>query len=175
MGGGDGAGPVTAGSQITVDVPLGIDPALSSFVYLEARLADEARYDEWEALWADDARYWVPRHEGTDTEREVSYILDNRQRLASRVAQLKTGARHAQTPPSSMRRLITNLEVIGRDGSSVTVSSNFALFEHRFTTTIWAGRYLHTIRTSGAELRLVHKTVHLVNAADALPTMAFLI
>ncbi|MHB8467251.1 MAG: aromatic-ring-hydroxylating dioxygenase subunit beta [Acidimicrobiales bacterium] len=166
---------MTDGARVVVDLATGVDAALAAFVHLEARLADEARYDEWEALWADDARYWVPRREGADTEREVSYILDNRRRLASRIAQLKTGARHAQTPPSSMRRLITNLEVTDRDDSTVTVGSNFALFEHRYTTTVWAGRYLHRIRTSEPDLRLVEKTVHLVNAADALPTMAFLI
>ena len=30
------------------------------FLYLEARLADESDYDGWEALWTDDAIYWVP-------------------------------------------------------------------------------------------------------------------
>ena len=166
---------MTGATQITVDLPIGVDPVLAAFVYLEARLADEARYDEWEDLWADDARYWVPRREGADSEQEVSYILDNRRRLASRIAQLKTGARHAQVPPSNMRRLITNLEIVGRDESTVTVGSNFALFEHRYATTIWAGRYLHRIRISQPALQLVEKTVHLVNAADVIPTMAFLI
>ncbi len=74
-----------------------------------------------------------------------------------------------------MRRLITNLEFVGRDECTVTVGSNFALFEHRYATTIWAGRYLHRIRITEPALQLVEKTVHLVNAADAIPTMAFLI
>ena len=30
------------------------------FLYREARLADEARYAEWLALWTDDGVYWVP-------------------------------------------------------------------------------------------------------------------
>jgi 3-phenylpropionate/cinnamic acid dioxygenase small subunit len=162
-------------SGAALDAAAGIDPALVAFVYLEARLADEARYTEWEALWDDDACYWVPRHPGADPDRDVSYIYDNRRRLASRVAQLNTGARHAQTPPSQMRRLITNLELMDRDDTTVTVGSNFVLFEQRFALTIWAGRYLHRIRINGPQLRLIEKTVHLVNAADPIPTMAFLI
>jgi 3-phenylpropionate/cinnamic acid dioxygenase small subunit len=154
---------------------VGVEPAVAAFIYLEARLADEARYSEWEGLWDDDARYWVPRHPTADPEKEVSYIFDNRRRLASRVAQLNTGARHAQTPPSQMRRLITNLELLDRDDDTVTVGSNFVLFEHRDTMNIWAGRYIHRIRERGGDLRLVEKTVHLVNAAAPLPTMAFLI
>jgi 3-phenylpropionate/cinnamic acid dioxygenase small subunit len=166
---------VTDTAGVAVDKAAGVDPALAAFIYLEARLADEARYDEWEALWDDDARYWVPRHPDADPDAEVSYIYDNRRRIASRIAQLRTGARHAQTPPSTMRRLIANLEVLERDDDTVTVGSNFALFEHRYTTTTWAGRSVHRIRTSGETLRLVEKTVHLVNAEAALPTMAFLV
>jgi hypothetical protein len=30
------------------------DAEILSFLYLEARLADEGRYSEWEALWVDD-------------------------------------------------------------------------------------------------------------------------
>jgi 3-phenylpropionate/cinnamic acid dioxygenase small subunit len=152
-----------------------VEPGIAAFIFLEARLADESRYAEWEALWDDAARYWVPMHEGADPESEVSYIYDNRRRIASRVAQLKTGVRHSQTPPSKMRRLITNLELLAHDETTVTVGSNFVLFEYRFGLTTWAGRYIHRVRVHDAELRLVEKTVHLVNAGGPVPTMAFLI
>src|ERR1700730_3107539 len=69
-------GVVTDVSGVAIDLPVGVEPAIAAFIYLEARLADEARYTEWEALWDDDARYWVPRHEGADPDAEVSYIYD---------------------------------------------------------------------------------------------------
>ena len=33
---------------------------IETFLYREARLMDEHAYDEWLALWTDDALYWVP-------------------------------------------------------------------------------------------------------------------
>lgn len=33
---------------------------VEQFLYREARYADEHDYDAWEALWTDDALYWVP-------------------------------------------------------------------------------------------------------------------
>lgn len=153
-----------------------VDAALVDFVYLEARLADEARYGEWEALWHDtDALYWVPRHEAADPETEVSYIYDNRPRIAKRIAQLNTGARHSQTPPSKMRRIISNFELVASDDVSTTIAANFVLYEYRFTMIPWAGRYVYRIRTDGDELRLAAKTVHLVNGDGAVPTMSFLV
>jgi 3-phenylpropionate/cinnamic acid dioxygenase small subunit len=156
-------------------VAAGVEPALVAFIYREARLADEARYSEWESLWDDDATYWVPMSPDADPETTVSYINDNRTRIRSRVAQLNTGVRHSQTPPSVLRRTVSNFEVVDEEGDTVTIASNFILAEYRFTVTLWAGRYLHTIRRTTDGLRLAGKTVHLVNAGGPIPTMAFLI
>lgn len=154
----------------------GVDTALVDFITAEARLADEARYSDWLALWHErDALYWVPMHENADPEREVSYIYDNWPRIAKRIAQLKTGARHSQEPPSKLRRIISNFEVVAHDDVSTTVASNFVLYEYRFSLVTWAGRYLHRIRTDGPELKLAGKTVHLVNGAAPISTMSFLI
>jgi 3-phenylpropionate/cinnamic acid dioxygenase small subunit len=152
-----------------------VDPALVAFIYHEARLADEARYSEWEALWDDNARYWVPMSPDADPETQVSYINDNRTRIRSRVAQLNTGVRHSQTPPSVLRRTVSNFEVTDAADGVVTVASNFVLVEYRFAVTLWAGRSLHAIRRTEAGLRLAGKTVHLVNAGGPIPTLAFLI
>ena len=165
----------STGSVPSAPVGAPVRPELAAFIFMEARLADEARYSEWEALWTDDARYWVPMGEDHDPETRLSYIYDNRQRIRSRVAQLNSGARHSQTPPSRMRRLIGNLEQLGGDDRSVTVASNFVLFEHRFEMTTWAGRYIHRIETGSDGLRLIEKTVHLVNAGGPIRTLSFLI
>ncbi len=90
---------------------------VEEFLYLEARLADENDYDAWEALWTDDAVYWVPAGRAdADPHTSVSVIFDNRRRISTRLSQLRTGKRYAQAPASSMRRLISNIEIIGPAG-----------------------------------------------------------
>jgi 3-phenylpropionate/cinnamic acid dioxygenase small subunit len=75
-----------------------------------------------------------------------------------------------------MRRLVSNLEVVDRAADVTTVSSNFALYEYRYALTVWAGQYVHKIRTRpDGGYELAAKTVHLVNAGGPIPTMAFLI
>lgn len=154
--------------------------AIEQFIYREARLADEQRYDEWESLWTDDAIYWVPANgDQIDPERQMSIIFDNRARIATRVKQLNTGKRHSQTPPSRLRRLISNFEPLepesGRE-DDFGVGVNFILYESRERgVTMWAGRTHYTLRRVGEELRMARKTVLLVDNDRPLPTMSFLI
>ena len=150
--------------------------AVHQFLYHEARLQDEHRYDDWEALWAaEDTLYWVPMREGADPAREVSYIYDNRARLASRIRQLNTGLRHSQAPHSKLRRLISNIEIIDREGH-IDVQSNFILVESRRSLqTIWSGRTTHRLVLQDEQLRIKSKTVLLVNCEQPLGNLAFLV
>jgi 3-phenylpropionate/cinnamic acid dioxygenase small subunit len=155
---------------------------IEAFLYLEARLADESRYAAWEALVADDMHYWVPKGAADyDPANRLSYINDNRPRLATRIRQLETGVRHAQTPPSPMRRIISNIEVLAVDDVAGTyaVGSNFVLYELAVqsgaTLRVWPGRVTHRLRRIGGELRMSQKIVELVTASVPQWNMAFLI
>jgi benzoate/toluate 1,2-dioxygenase beta subunit len=156
---------------------------IEQFIYAEARYADEHDYDSWEALWTDDALYWVPAGgdlpdpaSGGDPGERMSVIYDNRRRIATRLAQLRTGKRHAQTPPSNLRRVISNIEVLAREQDEIVAAANFILAESRERgTEIWAGRVTYRLRMTDDRLRLAAKTVLLVNRDRPLPTLAFLI
>ena len=158
---------------------------VEALLFLEARLADESRYEEWLALMTDDVRYWVPSGRADyDPDTRISFVNDNRSRLETRVRQLLTGVRYAQTPPSPMRRVISNLEIEATEddmitGGTITAGSNFVLYELSAQATnelrIWAGRATHRIRRVDGELRIAAKTVELVNASQPLPTLAFLL
>ena len=159
---------------------------VEAFLYLEARLADESRYDDWLALFDVETHYWVPSGPADydpASATKVSYINDNRSRLETRVRQLGTGVRYAQTPPSPMRRVIGNLEILGHahDGADefVDVASNFVLHELSAQATnevrVWAGRATHTLRRADGTFLIRRKVVELVNASRPIPTLAFLL
>lgn len=151
--------------------------SITQFVYREARLADEHDYDGWEQLWTEDALYWVPLPRSRENPmKHVSVIYDNRNRIRTRLAQLRTGKRWAQSPASNLRRVISNIEVLETHDTEVVVGANFMLFEakERFVET-WAGRVTYKIRSVDGELRLASKTVDLVNAGKPLSSMGFLI
>ena len=159
----------------TVDID--VLRAAEQFVYHEARLCDEHRYAEWEALWTDDAVYWVPANgDDTDPTRQMSILFDNRARIATRIRQLSSGTRHAQSPPSRLSRLVGNVMITADDSTDLDVSSTFVLHESRTRgLTTWAGRVDHTLRRGPEGLRMARKTVRLVDNDQALFTLAFLV
>ena len=155
--------------------------AVADFLYREARLADEARYAEWLALWTDDGVYWVPATTDADAdpERHLSHVYDNRARIETRVKLLQTGVRYSQEPASLMRRLVSNIEVEAAPDGELIAGSNFILAELAVQAKRelhwWAGRATHRLRRVEGQLRMSRKTVVLVNAAEPLPNLAFLI
>ncbi len=154
---------------------------ICGFLYMEARLADESCYAEWEALVEDDMVYWVPRGEGDyDMDKQVSITADNRPRLRTRIAQLATGKRHAQVPVSYMRRIISNIEAFPHPAGGYRVLSNFVLYELRRSSTrtieIWPGRIEHHLRRrADGSLGMFFKKVVLINGDEAVPSLAFII
>ena len=151
--------------------------AVERFIAHEARLADEARYKEWEALWSDDALYWVPANrDDADPTRHISYIHDNRQRIASRIGQLLTGTRHAQTPPSRIHRVLSTPECSFNADGSVAATATFMLMEIRNDEQrLWSGRVEYLLEREDGGFRMRRKKVLLTDNAVPIRALPFLI
>jgi benzoate/toluate 1,2-dioxygenase beta subunit len=163
-------------------VPDGFDVRdVEQFLYREARFADESDYDSWEALWTDDALYWVPAgNDDAHPLEQMSVIYDNRNRISTRLKQLRTGRRYAQAPPSNLRRSISNIELLGgratATGTDLEVGANFLVLESRARGNhLWGGRVTYRLRRVDGALRMSYKRVVLVDRDKPIPTLGFLI
>ena len=150
---------------------------VEQFIYTEAQLMDEHRYDEWLALWADDVLYWVPSgRDELDPKREISLIYDDRVRLQVRITRLKSGFAHAQEPKSRMRRVVSNIVINEEESGEISAQSNFLLAElRRGKQDIFAGRSIHRLRPYTGSFKLVSKKVLLVNNNEPIDNLTFLI
>lgn len=150
---------------------------IEQFLYREARLMDTHAYDEWLALWADDALYWVPANEDEiDPRRHVSIVYEDRTRLEDRIVRLKSGAAYAQDPKSRLSRVIGNIEVAEQENGEVVVRSTFHLTAvRRGRMDIFAGRTTHRLRPSGDSFQILYKKVELVNNDEVIRNLTFLL
>ena len=150
---------------------------VSQFLFREARYADDHRYEDWEALWADDGIYWIPANgDDIDPERQMSIIYDNRSRIRLRVRQLMTGKRHTQEPQSRLRRIVGDIEVLKEDARELQVTCNTMIFESALRgDVIWASRNEFVLRRDGDDFKIARKKVALVNNDKAIFTLSFLV
>ena len=71
------------------------------FLMHEARLLDEAKFDDWLALFTADAWYWVPSEPNQDNPHDtVSLMYDDRRLLETRVRRLASPRMYSQEPRS---------------------------------------------------------------------------
>ena len=82
------------------------------FLLHEARLLDEAKFDDWLALFTADGWYWVPSEPGQDNPHDtVSLIYDDRRLLETRVRRLASPRMYSQEPRSRTSRIVANVTI----------------------------------------------------------------
>jgi len=151
---------------------------IEEFLYHEARLLDEHRYDEWLDLYTDTATYWVPLERSQKDPYETSsLIFDDRKLMEARVRQFRHPRRHAQTPASRTCHMLGHIEPLdsGDDGA-VRVRSNFILVEFRADRQfIYGGACEHRLVHSGAGYKIAAKRIDLVNSEGVLDGISILL
>lgn len=150
---------------------------IEQFLYREARLMDTHAYDEWLALWSDDALYWVPSNDDDiDPQRHVSIVYENKTRMEDRIHRLKSGVAYAQDPKSRLSRVVANIEIAEGEGNEIVVHSVFNLTAvRRGRIDTFAGRTIHKLRPEGEDLKIVYKKVLLVNNDEVINNLTFLV
>lgn len=135
------------------------------FLIHEARLLDDARFDEWLALFTPEAHYWVPSEPNQASALDtISLMYDDRRLLETRVRRLASPRIYSQEPRSRTSRIVTNVTIEGAEGSSTEVRSKFMIVEYRREEQrIFAGTYRHTLVTTGGDTRIAFKRIDLVN------------
>jgi biphenyl 2,3-dioxygenase beta subunit len=140
------------------------------FYYDEAALLDAHRYQEWLALFTDDARYFMPiRRTRMQRERdkeftrpgEMAFFDDDKMLLATRIAKLETGRSWAEDPPSRTRHLITNVRVVSDDGHQLEVESNFHVYRTRLNSeeSSWIGSRQDVLRPVDGSFQIADRKI----------------
>ncbi len=124
---------------------------VEEFFFHEADLLDRWRLDEWFALVAEGAEYYIPTTDwtGWGVLEGGFFSSDDYGILKARVKRLKSRKAHAENPHSRTQRMISNVIVGERDGNLVEVQANFIV--HRFrdeTTQSYVGRYEHLLEVT---------------------------
>lgn len=144
---------------------------LVDVVYHEARCIDEQRWDEWLALYTDDAHYWMPlTHGQTDPLLQGSLMYEDKMLLGIRVERLKGRRTFSQEPISRCHHLLQapSVEMLDAGQGQARLRTAFHYVETRGDDQqLYAGWASHDLRWQGEAWRIVLKRVDLVNCDAA--------
>lgn len=152
--------------------------AAQAVLHEEALHLDAQRWDDWLALYTEDAVFWLPawtdEHRLAESPgRELSLVYcPSRAGLEDRVWRVRSGLSVASRPLPRTTHLVGSSVVHGDAGGHLHVASAWAChvfdLKHRATHT-FHGRCEHTLRQAGGRWRIARKKVVLMN--DTIPTM----
>jgi 3-phenylpropionate/cinnamic acid dioxygenase small subunit len=144
-GGGELEGP-----GLTPDIArLLLKQEVEDFLYREAELLDERRYEEWLELFTEDARYFMPmrrnvprdapEREFTREGADVNWFDEGKDTLTRRVKQILTGVHWAEEPPSRICHMVSNVQILetapsGPAPTEIVVKSRFLVYRNRVET-----------------------------------------
>ena len=152
---------------------------VQELVSREALYLDRRMWDEWLALYASDAVFWVPawadeNQPTSDPETQVSLIYHTtRAALEDRVWRLRSERSAASVP------LLRTAHVVGSvlletaqhpDMLEAHAAWSCHVFNpKRKLQHVFFGRYEYSLRAAGGELKIARKKILLLN--DYIPTM----
>ena len=137
---------------------------VQQFLFHEARLLDERRLEEWLALYADDAEYWVPYAWGQASPKDhVSLFYETKSLLGMRIDRLARELSPLDSPAARVNHYLTNVQV--EDGAEITARAHLLFVEYRREEQRWfAGRATWRLRRQGDAFLIGAKRVDLLNA-----------
>src|SRR5262249_17033522 len=166
---------------------------IEEFLYTEAELLDARRFDEWLALFTDDARYWMPMRRNVphdDLEREftregadVNWFDEGKDTLERRVAQIQTGIHWAEEPPSRICHMISNLPILAASPPApaapveVRARCRFLVYRNRVETEtdVLVGKRGDVLRRGGGSWKIARRMVVLDQSVLLAKNLTFFI
>jgi 3-phenylpropionate/cinnamic acid dioxygenase small subunit len=149
--------------------------ALIALVYLEARLIDEKRFEEWYELYTDDAFYWVPlAHDQPNGDDYTSLAYEDKLLLKLRIERLKSPRAYSQQPESRCLHVLQrpDVEKIDLAGNEYVVRTSYTYIETRAEDQqVYGCTAFHTLTLVDGRLRIRLKRVNLLNCDAALPSI----
>ncbi|ABM58420.1 aromatic-ring-hydroxylating dioxygenase subunit beta [Verminephrobacter eiseniae] len=152
---------------------------LIDFVVHEARLLDTRRYEEWNALFTDDAFYWVPlAPDQEDGLNHTSHMYEDKLLRDLRIERLKSPRAFSQQPPSRCHHLlqVPVVEQFDAQANRFVLRTEFHYTESQGDELqFYVGSFLHYLTVQGGALRMTLKRVNLLNCDAALPAVQLFI
>ena len=144
----------------------------AELLFREARLLDRGDWDQWVAMYQDDAVFWVPawlnEYDVTeDPATQVSLLYhDTRRGLEDRISRIESRKSITALPLPRTVHQVTNVEATSTAPDEIACESVFAVYVYDPRTSKGHsrhGRCQHTLKRHDSEWKIARKIITLAN------------
>lgn len=147
-----------------------IQHRIEQFIFREARLLDNERWDDWLALMAEDIHYWMPTMENRRrSDQNGAYAIDrgalyndNLLDLSRRISRFKQPSAWAEDPPTRHAHVVSGVEVYqGEKDGEYIVHSSFVNYRSRVEkdNDLLVGRREDVLRADGESFKIARRKI----------------
>ena len=149
---------------------------IEEFLYHEAEILDERRFEAWLELFTEDARYWMPLRrnvkfgeldrEFTRAGQDINWFDEGKDTLTRRVRQILTGVHWAEEPLSRICHMVANVQILHATPSvsepaEVTAKCRFLVYRNRVETEtdLFVGKREDVLRKVDSQWKIAQRKV----------------
>ncbi len=149
---------------------------IEQFLYQEAELLDERRFEEWLDFVTEDIRYWMPMRrnvkfgeldrEFTREGHDINWFDEGKDTLVRRVNQILTGVHWAEEPLSRVCHSVSNIQILDATPSlsqptEVSIKCRFLVYRNRVETEtdILVGKREDTLRNVNGQWKIAQRKI----------------
>lgn len=144
---------------------------LIDFVYEEARMLDDGRFDAWLDLWMPDGYYWIPLDYNQQDEKHVTSLLhEDFFMMKLRVERFKGERTFSQKPKTRSHHVLNRpfIEEVDEENGRFVTHTAFHYVETRLEDQILlAATARHELVQENGSLKIKLKRVDLLNCDAA--------
>lgn len=148
------------------------------FIYQEARMLDEGRFDDWLDLWLPEGIYWMPLdYKQTDPDLITSLLYEDNFMLRLRVDRLNGERTFSQKPKSRCHHVIQRpfVDVFNPDEGLFQTNTSMHYVETRLDEQfLLALTATHDLKFVDGVIRIAGKRVELLNSDAAFGNIQLL-
>ncbi|WP_306145496.1 aromatic-ring-hydroxylating dioxygenase subunit beta [Roseibium sp. MMSF_3412] len=146
------------------------------FIYDEARMLDEGRYDEWLSLWLEDGHYWMPLdYKQTDPHLVTSLLYEDMFMLRLRVERLNGARTFSQKPKSRCHHVIQRPFIDEMREDRIVTNTSMHYVETRLDEQfLLALTAIHELAVVDGAIRIANKRVDILNSDAAFGNIQLL-
>lgn len=143
--------------------------AVSQFLYRQAELLDDKRWQEWVELFADDGVYWMPADPShTHWDGMPAIFAEDKNLMHVRMKRVLHPDAWSQRPLWGTNHVVSNVIIESITSTEIHVRSRFHMMElRRDDVRHFAGSYRHHLLKSADGYRIKLQRVDMTNAQAA--------